>query len=137
MATIHQPNTETFNLFTHVLLLAKGRTVFFGTSEEAIRHFNEINRPIPINLNPSDYYLQITNVDFHLDLEQGKKEVESLIQQYEHSHFCTHYKHAIIHSQNHEHALYLTHKNSIAFQTFILCKRGFLNAIKNPLVIIN
>ena len=32
IATIHQPNWETFSLFDKLLLLAQGRTMFFGAT---------------------------------------------------------------------------------------------------------
>ena len=38
VASIHQPNWETFALFDKLLLLARGRTMYFGPTRESVSH---------------------------------------------------------------------------------------------------
>ncbi|XP_041366799.1 protein white-like [Gigantopelta aegis] len=57
LCTIHQPSSEVFALFDHVLLLAEGRTAFMGTAKNAFAFFNGLNYPCPVNFNPADFYV--------------------------------------------------------------------------------
>ncbi len=40
MCVIHQPSSQTFDLFTHLLLLAKGRTVYNGPMSTLHSYFS-------------------------------------------------------------------------------------------------
>ena len=40
ICTIHQPASQLFNKFDRLLLLAEGRTAFFGDAKDASRFFN-------------------------------------------------------------------------------------------------
>ncbi len=136
VATIHQPSTETFELFTHLLVLGQGSTVYFGPREDAIPFFESAGHPIPLRSNPSDVYLQLTNLDFVMDRQEGKERVASL---------CT----AFAKSEPHENTLAEIHQltanpapqpfdsvdyvNGFFHQTKVLMSRALLNAAKNPL----
>eukprot|EP01135_Chromosphaera_perkinsii_P004232 Nk52_evm21s272 gene=Nk52_evmTU21s272 len=64
IATIHQPSTKVYDLFDKVMLLAGGKTVYFGTREEMPTHFEGIGYPCPQYANPADYYMDLINTDF-------------------------------------------------------------------------
>lgn len=55
VATIHQPSTETFNLFDDILILSRGRIAYFGPVSELINYFARHGYPCPKYSNPSDY----------------------------------------------------------------------------------
>ncbi|XP_041367140.1 protein white-like [Gigantopelta aegis] len=57
LCTIHQPSSEVFALFDHVLLLAEGRTAFMGTAQKAYSFFSGLGYPCPVNFNPADFYV--------------------------------------------------------------------------------
>jgi ABC-type multidrug transport system ATPase subunit len=136
LATIHQPSSETFNLFTHVLIMSQGSTVYFGPREEAIAHFSSIGRPLPTHANPSDVYLQMTNVDFLEDKEQGRKEVEGLVNAYKTSSYASQVKDEIeLELKNSANAVVpqYSYVNGFMHQTSVLMSRALLNAGKNPL----
>jgi ABC-type multidrug transport system ATPase subunit len=59
ISTIHQPNSQIFNLFDRLLLLSKGKTVYFGRAEKAARHFEGLGFPVPKNFNPADHYMTV------------------------------------------------------------------------------
>lgn len=40
LCSIHQPSSETFQRFSHIILMHAGRTVFQGTRDEAITYFS-------------------------------------------------------------------------------------------------
>jgi len=136
IATIHQPSTETFELFTHLLLLGQGSTVYFGPREASIEYFDRTGHPIPSHSNPSDVYLQMTNLDFVMDRQEGKDRVAALC-----SAFRASPEQAIIlediekirrgPSSNFQGTV--GYVNGFAYQTKTLMARAFLNALKNPL----
>ena len=40
-----------------------GKTVWFGQTEQAIKHFNELGYFLPLNTNPSDFFMDIITFD--------------------------------------------------------------------------
>ena len=62
--SIHQPNSKMLEMFDHLLLLEKGRSIFFGTLPQAKAHFASIGCEIPHNVTPTDYFLQISDTNF-------------------------------------------------------------------------
>jgi ABC-type multidrug transport system ATPase subunit len=68
--TIHQPSSDLFTLFENLLLLAQGKTVYFGKASESIRFFTRQGYPCPRNFNPAEYFLKILSRD-HKEKEIG------------------------------------------------------------------
>ncbi|KAJ7552491.1 hypothetical protein O6H91_06G057500 [Diphasiastrum complanatum] len=64
LASIHQPSSEIFELLDNLLLLAKGRTVYFGEASGAQKCFVTAGFPCPELRNPSDHFLRAINSDF-------------------------------------------------------------------------
>eukprot|EP01135_Chromosphaera_perkinsii_P004233 Nk52_evm22s272 gene=Nk52_evmTU22s272 len=64
IATIHQPSTKVYELFDKTMLLAGGKTVFFGPRAELPDHFESLGYPCPQFINPADYYMDMINTDF-------------------------------------------------------------------------
>ncbi len=60
--TIHQPSSEIYELLDKLLILANGKTVFFGDKNEAYTMFNINQLPVPNSYNPFEYFLEITTV---------------------------------------------------------------------------
>ncbi|VDN04346.1 unnamed protein product [Thelazia callipaeda] len=58
ICTIHQPASDTFELFDRVLFLANGKTAFLGSPAEAVRFYAEVGYPIPAHTNPADFFIQ-------------------------------------------------------------------------------
>lgn len=83
IATIHQPNYETFSLFDKLLLLAGGRVMYNGPcsafvlrrSRNAVltllfadkldSYLEELSLPTPQHSNPSDHAIQVVNTEFY------------------------------------------------------------------------
>lgn len=64
LATIHQPRSTIFAEFHNVCLLAKGKMVYFGAVNEMQKYFADLGKPLPINCNPADHYVDCVNADF-------------------------------------------------------------------------
>ena len=58
IATIHQPNSDTFKLFPKLLLLMDGHTIYQGEGISSVEYFKQMGYVTPEYSNPSDYYLK-------------------------------------------------------------------------------
>lgn len=59
VATIHQPNSDLVALFDDLLLLAKGKLIYYGPYEEAVHYFKQQGFPCPLYTLPTDYFLKV------------------------------------------------------------------------------
>lgn len=57
--TIHQPGMMLYNMFSHVLLMADGRSIYYGTLENATIFFESQDYHCPVNYDESEYYVNI------------------------------------------------------------------------------
>ncbi|VDO49849.1 unnamed protein product [Haemonchus placei] len=60
--TIHQPSSQVFSLFNDVCLMACGRIIYLGPSEEATPLFERCGFPCPDYCNPSDHLIRTLSV---------------------------------------------------------------------------
>ena len=56
--TIHQPSSEIFNSFDHLILLNKGRVMYQGPVAAVPEYFAARGHPNPPNYNPADFIMQ-------------------------------------------------------------------------------
>jgi ABC-type multidrug transport system ATPase subunit len=77
ICTIHQPSSLVYDMFTNVMLLTAGETVYFGPRAQMIPHFATIGYECPRYTNPSEYFLSLVNTDF-----EGHANVSSLASTY-------------------------------------------------------
>lgn len=65
LCTIHQPNSETFQMFDKLMLLSHGHTVYFGPAHQyVIDYFTDtLNTRCPANYNPADFFISICSTD--------------------------------------------------------------------------
>ncbi|KAG5178542.1 ABC transmembrane transporter [Tribonema minus] len=77
LCTIHQPSSDIYEQFTHLHLLAEGRTAYFGPREGAVEHFALLHHPCPPMHNPADHYIRLLS-GFH---EEGAAEVDKTVLQ--------------------------------------------------------
>lgn len=73
IASIHQPSTNTFQLFNNLLLLSGGKTCYFGPVSEVPSYFENIGYPIPPHTNPAEYILDLISSDFTVHGDQVEK----------------------------------------------------------------
>lgn len=68
IATIHQPNSETFDAFDRLCLLSGGHICYSGLAKDALDYFAGQEYRCPKNYNPADYYMNLLCSD---ELEVG------------------------------------------------------------------
>ena len=64
IASIHQPSTQTFQLFDKLALLSDGKLCFFGAIDNVDSYFSGIGHPIPQHTNIAEHLLDLVNADF-------------------------------------------------------------------------
>src|SRR3954468_4560601 len=69
IASIHQPSTATFELFDKLLLLSGGKVCYSGLVPDVKTYFDGIGFPMPSQINPAEFILDLTNVDFDSDVQ--------------------------------------------------------------------
>lgn len=63
MATLHQPSSFMWNLFDKILVLASGRTIFYGRPEHFWTAMHSIGYQVPPSYNPADYLIEVVSKD--------------------------------------------------------------------------
>lgn len=80
ICSIHQPTSDIFELFTHVVLMDAGRIIYQGSSADAMLFFTRLNMGCPKNTNPADYFIKLiaskTNEDKNSDIILKQFELE-------------------------------------------------------------
>jgi ABC-2 type transporter len=67
--TIHQPSSEIFCSFDHLILLHKGRVLFQGSVKSVPEFFAARGHPCPTNYNPADWVVNVAQKLSVEDLE--------------------------------------------------------------------
>ena len=57
LTTIHQPSSEVFNAFHHVILLNKGMVMYEGEVRDVPNFFEARGHPVPPHYNPADWIM--------------------------------------------------------------------------------
>ena len=89
--TIHQPRSEIWSLFDHVLLLANGSPLYSGSAHECLPYFAQIGYELPAFSNPAEYLIDIAAIDNRTPEAEAESthRVQGLIKAWE-----THLEHA-------------------------------------------
>lgn len=61
VCSIHQPRSNIFSVFDKLLLLDKGRTVYYGARRSVVQYFRSIGKELPPETNPADWILDMTS----------------------------------------------------------------------------
>lgn len=72
VSTIHQPNSDTFNSFDRLLLMAKGKIIYFNETALSVDYFSSIGFKCPETSNPADFFMSM------MSIESIEDEIENL-----------------------------------------------------------
>lgn len=81
--TIHQPRSHIFADFDKLLLLARGKVMYFGPAMGAIDHFSRIGHPMTIPENPADFLVDLVTVD--LQMKDELEKLDDMVEGYDKS----------------------------------------------------
>lgn len=80
LMTIHQPQLDILELFDRIILMARGRIVFFGSLPEAAAHFASLGLVCPERaINPADFYMSLLTEDPR-DLPKSRETISRVIE---------------------------------------------------------
>lgn len=63
IVTIHQPRSEIWGLFDHLILLSGGLSLYSGTVQECLPYFAGLGYPLPPFVNPAEHLIDLAAVD--------------------------------------------------------------------------
>ncbi|NWI68444.1 ABCG2 protein, partial [Todus mexicanus] len=153
--SIHQPRYSIFRLFDNLTLLAAGRVLYHGPTQQAIEYFQSIGYQCEPYNNPADFFLDIVNGDSTAvamskinetntaetteeNTEYDKTLAEKLAEKYSNSVYYQETKAVLenISFQNRKKtkAVFrqITYANSFLHQLKWVSKRTFKNLVGNP-----
>ncbi|KAI4204700.1 MAG: hypothetical protein LQ350_001015 [Teloschistes chrysophthalmus] len=63
IVTIHQPRSEIWGLFDHLVLLSGGATVYSGLAKNCLPHFESLGYSLPAFVNPAEFLVDLAAHD--------------------------------------------------------------------------
>lgn len=63
ISTIHQPNSDIYEMFDRLMLLARGKVIYFNEASKAVDYFAKIGYPCPELSNPADYFMSMMSIE--------------------------------------------------------------------------
>lgn len=78
ISTIHQPNSDIFEMFDRLMLLARGRIIYFNEARLSVDYFGSIGSQCPDLSNPADYFMGMMSIE-SIELEAQSQRGNSVI----------------------------------------------------------
>ncbi|KAL5376837.1 hypothetical protein PMIN06_006870 [Paraphaeosphaeria minitans] len=63
IVTIHQPRSEIWRCFDHIILLTRGKPAYSGSANECLPYFQTLGHEMPPFTNPAEYLIDVVSVD--------------------------------------------------------------------------
>lgn len=76
VSTIHQPNSDIFEMFDRLMLLARGKIIYFNKSSLSVNYFSSIGYKCPELSNPCDFFMSMMSKE---SIEQEEEEQEAVV----------------------------------------------------------
>ncbi|KAE9196447.1 hypothetical protein PF002_g23046 [Phytophthora fragariae] len=129
VGTIHQPSSLVYEMFTNVVILTAGQTVYFGPRTKIISHFASLGYNCRQHQDPAEYFIDLANTDF-----EGHGDIVQLINGYASSAVAVRILNAIHADATGNHAIksMLLTTPSPLQQFLVLLHRNLLNNVRNP-----
>lgn len=65
ISTIHQPNSDIYEIFDRLMLLAQGKIIYFNEAKLAVDYFGSLGDKFrcPELSNPADHFMSIMSIE--------------------------------------------------------------------------
>jgi len=63
ICTIHSPNTEIFESFDQLMLMASGHIIYMNDASKAVDYFASIGQECPPRTNPADFFMNMMSIE--------------------------------------------------------------------------
>ncbi|KAG3018390.1 hypothetical protein PC128_g15091 [Phytophthora cactorum] len=129
ICTIHQPSSLVYDMFSNVVILTAGETVYFGPRLNMMSHFASLGYVCPEHEDPAEHYISIANTDF-----VGHGDIPSLVSGYAASPIAGKIQDAINADSTSLHGARAIERapNSPLRQLVVLLKRNLIDNLRNP-----
>ena len=133
LAVIHQPASETFELFDKLCLLAAGECVYFGDAGRCEDMFTAAGLPVPAARSAPDHFLHVINRDFESAEYDVEANIHTLVHHYKGSKVAQTVQEHVDEMQKSPGPVYQagTDQPSWLYQTGVLTARTFVNDYRN------
>jgi len=133
ITVIHQPASETFELFDKLLLLAAGDTVYFGDALKAEDMFAAAQLAVPSSRSAPDHFLHCINRDFQSETHDVERNIARLVATFRDSKIAEATKATVTEFHANPGEVYHIEKTAPSFftQTGILTWRTLINNWRN------
>lgn len=74
ISTIHQPNSDIFEMFDRLLLIARGKIIYQNKANLSVEYFTGIGYPCPELSNPCDFFMAMMSkesIEFDNEADEG------------------------------------------------------------------
>ncbi|KAL1958807.1 hypothetical protein VTO42DRAFT_3644 [Malbranchea cinnamomea] len=85
IASIHQPSTTLFETFDKLLILSQGKTCYLGAGKEMKSYFDKNGYPMPLQMNPAEFVLDLVSTDFASDVDAAQTRLSDIHRLWENS----------------------------------------------------
>lgn len=133
IAVIHQPSSETFELFDKLCLLASGDCVYFGDASRAKDMFAAVGLAVPETRSAPDHFLHVINRDFESAEYDVEANIHTLVKHYKESKMSVGVRAHVAELHANPGVKYeaATNQPSWPYQTGVLTHRTFINNYRN------
>jgi len=69
ISTIHQPNSECFENFDQLMLMAQGKIIYMNDASKAVDYFKSIGYVCPSQTNPADFFMNTMSIEAYDDVD--------------------------------------------------------------------
>lgn len=73
ICSIHQPSSQIFNSFDNVILLSKGRMLYYGPPAQVVSYFSDLGYQCHPHWNPADYFMDLASMNEEVTKELAVK----------------------------------------------------------------
>lgn len=84
ISTIHQPNSEIYEDFDQLMLMAGGKTLYLNDASKAVDYFSSIGEKCPERTNPADFFMNMMSLEAldepDLEDEEELKKTRTMIE---------------------------------------------------------
>eukprot|EP01103_Thecamoeba_quadrilineata_P010903 TRINITY_DN2481_c0_g1_i2.p1 TRINITY_DN2481_c0_g1~~TRINITY_DN2481_c0_g1_i2.p1 ORF type:complete len:542 (+),score=70.89 TRINITY_DN2481_c0_g1_i2:28-1653(+) len=137
VCTIHQPRSTIFDMFDQLMILSRGRVVYFGPAKDTVNYFAALNFHIRSFLNPADFFMDVVVANEKQFFESSSGGGVDLYQHWKESPQNASTTQLIEYQKQTDETSQLNSLSPYASswfrQTIYLGKRSFFNYLRNPM----
>jgi ATP-binding cassette, subfamily G (WHITE), eye pigment precursor transporter len=74
ISTIHQPNSEIFEMFDQLMLMSNGKILYHNSADLSVKYFKLVGFECPSLTNPADFFMNMMSIEAYDDPEDEKEE---------------------------------------------------------------